>query len=180
MCNRELILWIKQLRTGNHCVFDLLYEAFGKLIRYYAKRLGTDDGQQELTLFFLELLHRLDTSRFPPDESSGLQKYIAVSLRNQYIALSKAAQLQREITAGYCEEISVCETDPDTRLVLAGALARLTGRQRQIVVYKYCCGYSIREIGERLHISRQAANQTLQRGLLIMRQYLEDTGSGGR
>ena len=126
------------------------------------------------------MLHRLDTSRFPPDESSGLQKYIAVSLRNQYIALSKAAQLQREITAEYCEEISVCETDPDTRLVLAGALARLTGRQRQIVVYKYCCGYSIREIGERLHISRQAANQTLQRGLLIMRQYLEDTGSGGR
>ena len=169
MCNRELILWIKQLRTGNHCVFDLLYEAFGKLIRYYAKRL-----------FFLELLHRLDTSRFPPDESSALQKYIAVSLRNQYIALSRAAQLRRDTTAEYCEEISVCETDPDTRLVLADALARLTGRQRQIVVYKYCCGYSIREIGERLHISRQAANQTLQRGLLIMRQYLDDSGSCGR
>ena len=103
MKNREIIKYVKEIRAGNASGFEELYEAFLRLINFYGRKIG-EDGSEELILFFTELLHSLDIGKFTPDESEELNKYIAVSIRNRYIELSRRKSRLLRISNEITEE----------------------------------------------------------------------------
>ncbi|GAA1500678.1 SigE family RNA polymerase sigma factor [Dactylosporangium maewongense] len=57
---------------------------------------------------------------------------------------------------------------------LLAALARLTVRQRQVVVLRYWSELSEREIAEALHVSRGTVKSTANRALTILRDALSE------
>lgn len=65
-------------------------------------------------------------------------------------------------------------SNTDTQILLSDALLYLSERQKQMITYKYYYGYSTKEIAEILHISRQSVNQTILRGLDILRNYINN------
>lgn len=178
MYNAELIPLIKAYQNGDKKQFQKIHEVFEKLISYYAHRLKCDDDiLQELNVFLVELILRLPLDRFSMDETTGLQQYIAVSIRNRYISYSKQKQVREAMFVDYCEQLAAYGEGFDNyerRVILAEALSMLTAKQKQVIIYKYIYGYSDTEISEDLHITRQAVNRLKTRGLLILREFLKD------
>lgn len=171
MCNRELLCIVREIKNKDMSRFGELYEAFAGLIHHYEIKLGYDDAGQELTVFLLELIYSLETDRFFPDDTEQLNRYIATSIRNKYIALSK--KKHRHMLES-CElyDRAYCEEELEGSLTLGDAMRQLNERQRESLILKYIYGYSDTEIANRLGITRQAVNRLEKRGLSILREYL--------
>lgn len=173
MYNVELYPLISKYQKGDTTVFDTIYNVFEHLIIYYNRHLSFDDALQELNVFLVELLYQVPLDKFVPDESISLKKYIATSIRNKYIALSKQKQMQDSLFVEYCEGIAAYSAPFEDKLILSEVLLLLTEKQNQVIVYKYFYGYSDSEISAHLHISRQAVNRLKTRGLLELKRLLE-------
>ena len=100
MYNYLLLSLVKNFRKNDETAFDMIYEEFKGLINFYARKLQYEDATGELTLFFIELLLSNRLLKFQPDKSDSLKRYIAVSIRNKYIALSK--EKQKSYNKTYC------------------------------------------------------------------------------
>lgn len=171
MCNRELLAIAKEIKNKDMSRFYELYEAFAGLIHHFEIKLGYDDAGQELTVFLLELVYSIDTSRFLPDESEQLNRYIVTSVRNKYIALSKRRH-RHMLESGELYDCVCCAEEFEGSVTLRDGMKLLNERQKEAVILKYIYGYSDVEIGEKLGITRQAVNRLEKRGLSILREYL--------
>lgn len=171
MCNSEIIKIIKEIQSNDMSRFGELYDVFSVLIRHFDYKSDFEDASSELSLFLLELIYSLDTDKFISDGSEALKRYIAVSLRNRYIALSKRKAARRCEISGLEENISSAIIDQDERLALREGLRLLSGQQRKAVVLRHIYGFSDAEIADRLGITRQAVNRLGSRGLKTLRQY---------
>ena len=173
MKNEELTELVCRVREGDGKAFSTFMALFEKLISCYSWRVDGEDTRQELIVFLLELLQTLDVRRFPPDGTDGLQRYLAVSLRNHYIYLSKKKQRILEEADKHINTVAA-EWLPEESLLLQGALSALSEKQRRILIYRSVCGYSDQEIAEQLFISRQAVNRLYRRALTAVQKYYEE------
>ena len=171
MCNRELMSIAEEIKNKNMSRFGELYEAFAGLIHHFESKLGYDDAGQELTVFLLEIVYSLDTSKFLPDQSEAINRYIAVSVRNKYIALSKKKH-RHILESGELYDSIGCTAELDNYAALREGMKLLSKRQRQTITLRYIHGYSDAEIADRLGITRQAVNRLERKGLSILRECL--------
>ena len=66
-----------------------LVEKFKPIIKRYAFFLHREDGFEDLQCFLLSMLKTWDTSRLSSTDDATVIRYIANSVKNEYIALSK-------------------------------------------------------------------------------------------
>ena len=148
-------------------VFPQIYGEFEKLIYHYSKKLNLEDARQELTVFLIELLYKIDFSL-----NDGIKKYVAVCLRNKYITLSK--QNQRNVDL--IEKLSInCDTYSDFHgdlVLLKELISKLPIKQREVIIYRYIYNYSDVEISKIMNVSRQAVNRLKNRALNSLREYI--------
>ncbi len=169
MCNTLLLPLIRQFKKQDMSVFNIIYGEFEKLINFYSSHLGIEDTKSELTLFLIELLYAVDLSRFKEDCSFGVKKYIAVCIRNQYIALSKKKQKTTNLNCPLYENCAVYSELYEEKIAVEQLYSFLTEKQKRILDYRYKYGYSDREIAKRLNIKRQAVNQMRNRALEVLK-----------
>lgn len=170
MCNSELIELIENLKKQDKSSFETINKEFIGLIFFFSKKLGGEDSVAELTAFLIEILHGIKTEDFMPDNSETLKRYIAVSLRNRYIALSREKQKYEKIDTGLLNDDIKYSASLEDRIMIKDMLNILSEKQRLIVTYKYIYGYSDVELAEALHISRQAVNRLKNRAISILRK----------
>lgn len=171
MCNRILKPLIAQLKKQDMRSFPLVYEVFKKLIKLYAARLGYEDAVSELTLCLIEVVCGMDLSRFESDDSFGIQKYIAVCLRNRYIVLSMKKCEYEKCTVPIYDNVAAKKEKTDEVIMLNQAFNLLNQRQKEVLIYKYIYGYSDVELSKMYGISRQAVNGLKIRALAILRNF---------
>lgn len=109
----------------------------------------------------------MELSLFHDDEGDNIKRYLAVSVRNKYIALSKRKQIN--------ENFLVCESDLTVNdvydaIFIKEMLEVLSLKQRKIIMYKYIYGYSDAEIADALGVSRQAVNRLKNRAFDILKK----------
>lgn len=154
---------------------------FDKLLRKYARLLGTEDAYEELRLFFFELLDKLKSKELCSDSDGYAVNYISKSVKNQYIALSKARNSRREDTFSemseeqmvYVEQIAATDDRVDISSYFPSD-NKLSEREKTILQLFFVDEYSIEEIAQQLSISRQAVNQAKNRALNKIRKALEE------
>ena len=132
-----------------------------KLVEHYNRKLAEDDGALS------ELLFNLVNS-----EKELSNRYAAVSLRNEYIRLSKAKQKRAEIFTEYGENNGATSPDIDLKLDIKAALLRLSDKERDTVLMRYYWGFSVAEIAALNGVSRQAENKRLKIALDKLRGLL--------
>lgn len=162
---KKLIL---RFKGGDIKAFSLIYEEFKNMINSYSKKIGNEDTNQELIMFLIESLYNLEPERFKNDDGEDIKKYLAASLRNRYIALSKARVKDLTTLLALYEQDAIYSYSDD-EILLRDMLKILSQKQREIIVYKYIYGYSDSEIAKSLGISRQAVNRLKNRGFEIIR-----------
>lgn len=148
-----------------------LFSEFEKLIRHFERKSDFEDAGEELTLFLLELIYSIDTDKFMPDSSEALSRYIAVSVRNQYISLSKKRQKYITEFNELFDSTGAYSLEPEKNIALKAGLLLLSERQRTAIILRYIYGYSDVEISSKLNISRQAVNRLETRGIKILKNY---------
>lgn len=158
-----------------------LLEMFDKLLKKYARLLGTEDAYEELRLFFFELLDRLKCKNLCGNSDGYAVSYISKSVKNQYIALSKARNSRKEDTFSdmseeqmvYVEQIAATDDRVDISSYFPSG-NKLSEREKLILQQFFVDDYSIEEIAQRLNISRQAVNQAKKRALNKIREALNE------
>ena len=171
MKNQEILEKAEQFKNRNMSVFPDIFAKFEGLIYTYSARIGGEDAFQELSLFLIELLYKLKLCKFSNDDE--LTRYISVSIRNEYIRLSKKkSRLLKEHNS--CFQPTATDADPMEKEILRQAVATLTKNQRKTVIYKYIYFYTDSEIAHSLNISRQAVNRTKNRALQRLKTYFEE------
>ena len=174
MENMCLISLVEKVKEKDMSSFPLIFSEFEKLIKIYAFRFGGDDTVQDLTVFLIELLYKIDLSIFERDESDSLKRYIAVSIRNRYIYLSRQnAKFQFESEISYLDD-RPSKISLSDRYFLKEALSRLSDKQKEIVVYKYIYSYSDAEIADFLKVTRQAVNRLKNRAIGILKEFYSE------
>ncbi len=171
MENKKLLKIVKEIKNGDMSNFGELYAVFERLIKLYGARIEFEDAKEELTVFLLELIYDIDTERFAPNCSDTLCRYIAVSLRNKYIILSKKADRLRLESCELFDYSGAQYGEQDTKIALADGLRLLSDKQRQSVVFRYIYGFSDAEIAQMLSVTRQAVHGLQLRALDILRRY---------
>lgn len=172
MLNKELIKLIKEYQNHQMENFSLIYDTFYKLITMYAIKIGDKEAVQDLSGFLVELLFKIDISKFKEDDSEDIKKYIAVCLRNEYYAMLR----QKAQPVFYSDELinltsNITYNYEDTLLVQE-CLGIVTEYQRKILILRYCYDLSDSQIAEKLHISRQAVSKARKKGLETLKNFL--------
>jgi len=170
MCNYLMLDLIKKFRNEDNTVFFEIYNEFEKIISVYSARLGGEDTVQELTVFLIELLCEIDLQKFEADSSNGLCGYIAVSIKNKYIELSKKRQQESKIHISYDKIDNFLLFATDEYFGISEPLKYLSPRQQLIITYKYIYNYTDCEISSVLGISRQAVNRLKNRAIKILKE----------
>lgn len=173
MCNRCLKLLIEKFRKQDITVFPILYDVFKRLIIFYSNKLNYDDALSELTLFLVELFYKIDLSKFSADESFSINRYIAVSIKNRYFALSSKKERYFKICNILNDNYGYLP-DFEGHICLIQSLKVLSHKQKNIIIYKYIYGYSDFEIAVLLGISRQAVNRLKNRALKCLKNFLAE------
>ncbi len=171
MVNSLLLPLIKKFREQDMSAFTIIYDEFKKLIYLYSGRLSDDDAVQDLTLFLIELLYSINLSMFNCDSTDTLKRYIAVSIKNKYIALSKEKQKYLYFSVGLCDNLLANSESVLEAIDICEALKLLTHRQRLIIIYRYIYCYSDAEISSLLSISRQAVNRLKNRAIETLKEF---------
>ncbi len=158
-----------------------LLEMFDKLLKKYARLLGSEDAYEELRLFFLELLGKIKGKNICSANDGYIVSYISKSIKNQYIALSKSQNFRHEDTfsdvsekqMNYIEQIAATDDNIDISEFFP-INNKLSDREEAILQWFFVEEYSVVEIAQKLHVSRQAVNQAKNRALSKIRlAYLE-------
>lgn len=158
-----------------------LLEMFDKLLKKYARLLGTEDAYEELRLFFFELLEKLKSKELCSESDGYAVNYISKSVKNQYIAISKARNVRREDTFSdmseeqmvYVEQIAATDDIMDISSYFPSE-DKLSEREKTILRDFFVYEFSIEEIAQKLNISRQAVNQAKNRALSKIRKALDE------
>ncbi len=174
MSNKELLKLIEEYQNHQMENFHLIYETFYKLILLYGGRIGETEASQDLSGFLVEILFKIDTSKFKRDDSEDVKRYIAVCLRNEYYAMLK----RKQFSVIYCDELTydIPENtyNPENKIFIRECLSAVTDTQRKILVLRYGYGFSDSQIAEKLHISRQAVSKARKKGLETLKNLLQD------
>lgn len=166
---KPLILKIKE---QDMAAFPLIFDEFKKLINFYGAKLGYEDAASELTLFLIELLYEINIARFPSNSDEDIHKYIAASIKNKYIALSRAKLKNTIFENELWEDCCGYTEDFDCRFCFTQGVSCLNSVQRKIIIYHYVYGYSIAEIAKLLGVTRQAVNRSKNQALVVLRREL--------
>ena len=171
MENCCLLGLIDRFRKRDMTAFPIIFNEFEKLINFYSYKLSDEDAFQELTTFLLELLYNLDFRVFKKDSSDSLKRYIAVCIRNKYIAISKGIEKHKTADFPVFENAAADYSDFLQSQILKDAVRLLPPKQRRLIIYKYIYNYSDVEIAEFLNISRQAVNRLKNRAIENLKAY---------
>ena len=171
MSNEILKELIIEFKKGDTDAFCLIYKLFQRLIRLYAARVDYEDAVAELNLFLIELLHKLDLTRFSDDYSYSIQKYIAVSIRNRYLDILKKQIERIQKSLPLFEFSNAKEEYRDEKIMLPDAFELLTPKQKMVLKNKYIYGYNDIEISKMMGTTRQAVNGIKRRAFEILRAY---------
>ena len=155
-----------------------LIEKFKPLIKRYAFFLHREDSFEDLQCFLLSMLKTWDTSRLSSTDDATVTRYIANSVRNEYIALSK--QKAKEQNTSYIEDATVPQAieyeqktntyDQYNQLTLQDLRKVLNEYEFAIVYAIYFEQQSVAGVARQKHKTRQAINQTKIKALQKLKE----------
>jgi RNA polymerase sigma factor (sigma-70 family) len=155
---------------GDPQAFERLYLAHAARVHTLARRIvGSDlaeDGTQDVFVHAWEHLGKFRGEAFFGTWLHRLA--VNVLLRNAEVARRIVAR----IAPGFVEELDAPPANPEVRMDIDSALARLGPGLREVVVLHDLEGYTHDEIAETLAISMSASKMRLHRGRSLLREWL--------
>lgn len=149
-----------------------LLNRYQKLLHKYANLLNYEDAYEDLRLFFLELVYHMRGAPVLKKGEGAIVKYIVMSVKNKYIALSKRQGQRSESSFSELsdEQLAIIESMSSERdeqditefFPVSGGLSE---REEVVIRELIVEGYSVCDVAAKHNVSRQAVNQMKLRAL---------------
>ena len=159
-------------KGDNDAMLELINK-FTPLLKKYAVKLGYEDADADIVLYYIELIKAINLSRLTCQNDEVIVSYINRSIINFYKkGIKKRIEAKREILLSelteeqvYCIEAQNAKRDKYNLVHEIGMKEILNQTEYQLICLIYYEGYTTAEIARIENKSRQAVNQLKQRAL---------------
>ena len=164
---------IHLIQQGDKQTLDVLFRQFEPLVRKYGRRLGDEDGYQDMALCLIVILRQINLDKLRHNADAVIINYISRSMYHQYIHYAAARNYQRQkempletALTGYNEEL------PDDSFDALLERAGLSVSEAEVLRLLYQKGLSAIDVAQRRHTSKQNIYQIRRRALRKIRRTL--------
>ncbi|MBV1820964.1 RNA polymerase sigma factor [Clostridium cochlearium] len=174
----NLYCLVKHSQSKDDKAILRILDKFSPLIKKYSRKLNYDGADSDLTIALIEIINKIPISTNKNmTKEYILVSYIATSLVNKYIYLSKKHQSSTKLDVILNEEILYSEPEGnlEDKILLNMSLDRLPKLQQKILKEYFYNDKSCLELARELNVSRQSINQTKNRALNNLKKYLCNT-----
>ena len=169
---KEIIGKVKKYRDGeSECLIEII-TLFNPVLSKYSKLVDGEDTKQDLIIHLIKVLNNAKFYDEKLCEDKIIFSYILKSIRREYIRLSKN---KNKISFNETElnlDMEVAYDGFENEFELMDMLKILSQREAYIIKLMYIYYLSASEIAEYMKISRQAVNQTKNRALKRLENYI--------
>lgn len=169
-----MLIYLQMLDTAEErSKFEQLYLRYRGLMAHAAYRLlgnwaDAEDAVHQAFLYIAEHMEKISDPLCIKTKS-----YVVIIVESRSIDLLR--RRQRQPTAPLNEEITALSA-PVPEGGLAAAIARLEGRQREVILLKYAYGYTNDECAELFGLSNAGLRSLDQRAKAKLRELLREEG----
>ena len=176
-------IW-KDFKCGEEYSLSYIYQQNIDFLFYYGKKFSKNDD------FILDsiqdLFYDLIRTRKSLGETSHIRMYLAKSLKRKLIRelekkrmeieLDSNRQFGPDIVFSVEEDLVREESRTKNHQLIQRGMQELSSKQREILYYRFHCGFDYEQICELMSISYDAARQLVSRAVLSLKEYLSDFG----
>lgn len=172
-------LIIKAQGADNEAMLELINK-FSPLLKKYARRLNYEDAQNDLILYFIQLIHGMNLEKMLCKENGSIINYISICIKNYHNKkIAEIVNLKKEIVHTslseeqlYYVDVKLSGVDETDFLYELGSHQLLNESEFQVIYLIYSRGYTVVEVAKIINKSRQAVNQMKIRALKKLRSKL--------
>ena len=156
---------VVRYRKGNNESLLEIIEVFDPLLSKYSRLLDGEDTRQELIIHLISVISKINLHNKELCKDKVIVSYIAKSIKNEYIRLSKKKSKIILYESELNLDIEVAYDGFESEFELLDIFKILSEKEAYIMklLYVYCL--SVSEISAFMNISRQAVNQAKNRSL---------------
>lgn len=156
---------IIEYRQGNNDSLLEIIEILNPLISKYSRLLDKEDTRQDLIIHLIKVLNNIKIDKKSLVKDKEIIGYIAKSIRNEYIKLSKKRDKIKLNEMELSLDIEIGYEDCKNEFEILDMFKILTQKEAYIMKLLYVYYLSVSEVADYMKISRQAVNQSKKRAL---------------
>lgn len=153
------------VKSGDNKSTEQIIDMFKPLIKKYSILLDGEDTKQDLLVYLMIIIKKIPINRKNFFEDKAIVKYIAKSLRNEYIRLSKIRDRKKINEIELNLDLEIPHETFDSKIELIDLFNNLTENESNIMKLLFIRDLTIVEVADLMKISRQAVNQAKNRAL---------------
>lgn len=173
-----------EFKRGNNKALSQIYHQNIDFLFFYGKKFTTDeelvlDTIQDLFFYFIQKRNNLG-------KTENIRMYILKAFRrrlfeeikktNKLRKLNSDLQIEPQITFSKEEDIIARERQSKKDKELQRGMQKLNARQREVLYYKFTCGFDYDQICEIMSISYESARKMVSRSVNSLKKYLNEQG----
>lgn len=181
---QDKYIW-EEFKNGEEHALSYIYYQNIDFLAFFGKRFTKDEN---LVIDCIQdLFYELIRKKRNLGETDNIRLYLLKSLRRKIVReLHKKHKQEEQITendifpniAFSVEEELIDEEEQLQKLtILKKAMGELNDRQREILYYRFNCGFNYKQIGEIMSITNDSARQLVSRAVSSLKSYLDDCSS---
>lgn len=177
-------IW-EEFKNGEEQALSFIYYQNIDFLAFYGKRFTKDENLvidciQDL---FYELIQKKENL----GDTDNIRLYLLKSLRRKLIREIQKKQKQEEqistleifpnIVFSIEEDLILEEEMSQKAIILQKAMGELNDKQREILYYRFNCGFNYKQISEIMSITNDSARQLVSRAISSLKNYLDNSSS---
>lgn len=168
---------LKNGQNGDQDAVEDIYSRFYLNIKKWSRKLDYEEGETDITIAFLKLIKNIDLERFQREDKE-IESFIYTFIKNESIDLIRRNKARKKEVFPINYDVLHDEKASDfySNTFVSSLVNTLPKKQRIVIVEKFIHQHRVKDIAQRLGISRQAVNNLEKRGLENLRMTLKDWG----
>lgn len=156
-----------------------ILEQLKNTIKYYTKKLNYDCAESDLKIFLLTLMKTINLYKLKNVEEKDFIRYIYISLKHEYIRLSKKnSYINSHEVVSDIDIIDYIDNKkselPSLNIeFIKNIVKSLSKKQQRVYMHNFIYGYSDTETAKILGISKQAIGRMRKRIVTKIREEYE-------
>lgn len=169
---------LKKAQNGDENAMEDIYLSFYLNIKKWSKKLDYEEGETDIIINFLKFIKDINVEKFKEKNDKEIEKFIYTFIKNRSIDLMRRNKVRKEDILPIDYDVLYDEkaSDFDSNTFVLSLVNTLPKRQRTVIVEKFIHQHRVKEIAQRLGITKQAVNGLERRGLRNLKRTLKDWG----
>lgn len=175
-------LVVEAKKDNKNAMMEII-NIFMPLIKKYSRKLLYDGAESDIVILLIKIIKSYPISNEGKSiQDKDIVAYINVSVKHEYIRLSKKFSEFVKMETELNEDIYLIETDDNIEnvLLINELLNKLSNMQKTILKELYIIGCTQTALAKKLNISRQAINKNKFKALNKLKSYLVEEKLYGR